>query len=327
MRLAGIVAAFCMGSFWGHAVSPDTAERAYHKGDYRTAQKEYDTLAKGTPDDPRYQFNAGAAAYKMSNFTNAAAYFEAARGARDLGLQQKAYYNLGNTLYQMGFREQDPRAKIQTWQQALTNYNSALKLNPSDTNAASNLQFVKAKVEELMRQQPQPPKNRQQNQDQDKDKDKDKDQDKDQQQQQQDSNQDQASKPKNSKDQSGKNSQDKNKDKQQDGQDSQASKDPQDPKDEKNETAKNDPNQGKDKDKDKDQNAGKDQGSQAGKPGDEKNGKGQAVGMEEGKAGEMSPAQAARLLDEQKGDEKALVFQPGQGKRPTDPAKRSRKTW
>ena len=40
----------------------------------------------------------------------------------------------------------------------------------------------------------------------------------------------------------------------------------------------------------------------------------------------MSPAQAARLLDNQKAEEKALVFQSGNGKESPE-QKRRRKTW
>ena len=40
----------------------------------------------------------------------------------------------------------------------------------------------------------------------------------------------------------------------------------------------------------------------------------------------MSPAQAARLLDDQKAEEKALVFQSGEGKESRE-RKRGRKTW
>lgn len=305
-----------------HAASPDTAQQAYRKGDYQKARREYDALLQSKPDDPRYQFNAGAAAYRTSDFTNAVNRFEATLASPDLKLQEKAYYNLGNTRYQMGFRAQDPQVKLKQWQQALTDYNSALKLDATDTNAASNLQFVKAKVEELMRQQP--PSQRQKNQDQNQDKNKDQDKDKQNQDQSQDSKSDQQK--------------DQNK-----SQESQSSKDSKESKDE---NAKSEPKSPQDGSPDKkdggnpsqsdpkkqEANSGEKQdgkdGSAAGQKPEGKDGKGQAIGMEEGKAGEMSRAQAAKLLDEQKGDEKALVFQPGgQGKRSRDQAQRSRKTW
>ena len=304
-----------------HGASPDTAQQAYKKGDFQKARREYDALVQGQPDDPRYQFNAGAAAYRTYDFTNAANRFEATLASPDLKLQEKAYYNLGNTRYQLGFRAPDPQAKLKQWQQAVTDYNSALKLDATDTNAASNLQFVKSKVEELMRQQPpsQRQKNQDKNQDQDKDKDKDKkeqdpsqdsksDKDKDQEKKQQDAQQKQSKDDPSKSDP--KEPQDGNPDKK-DGQDQ----------------AQNDAKKQEQESKSGQKQDGKD-GKDAGQKPEGKDGKGQAIGMEEGKAGEMSQAQAAKLLDEQKGDEKALIFQPGgQGKRPRDPSQRSRKTW
>ncbi len=300
-----------------HGASPDTAEQAYKKGDFQKARREYDALVQGQPDDPRYQFNAGAAAYRTYDFTNAANRFEATLASPDLKLQEKAYYNLGNTRYQLGFRAPDPQAKLKQWQQAVTDYSSALKLDAADTNAASNLQFVKSKVEELMRQQP--PSQRQKNQDKNQDQDKEKkdqdpsqesksDKDKDQEKKQQDAQQKQSKDDQSKSDP--KEPQDGNPDK----------KDGQDP-------AQNDSKKQEQESKSGQKQDGKD-GKDAGQKSEGKDGKGQAIGMEEGKAGEMSQAQAAKLLDEQKGDEKALIFQPGgQGKRPRDPSQRSRKTW
>ena len=308
--LAPLVAALSL-----HAASPDTALQAYRKGDYQKARREYDALLQASPEDPRYQFNAGAAAYRTSDFTNAASRFEATLASPDLKLQEKAYYNLGNTRFQMGFRAQDPQVKLKQWQQALTDYTSALKLDAGDTNAASNLQYVKSKVEELMRQQP--PSQRQKNQDQNQDKNKNQDKDK------QDQEQSQNSKSAQQKDQN-------------QSQESKPSKDPKDSKDDNAKSEPKSPQDGKDPSesdpKKEEAESGQKQdgkdGSAASQKPEGKDGKGQAIGMEEGKAGEMTRAQAAKLLDEQKGDEKALVFQPGgQGKRSRDPSQRSRKTW
>ena len=300
------------------AASPDTALRSYQKGDYKASRQEYEALARTTPEDPRYRFNAGAAAYRQSDFTNAATHFESAIASRDLHLQEQAYYNLGNTRFQMGFRAPDPQSKLQQWEQALTHFNSALKLDATDTNAAANLEYVKSRVEELRKQQPPP------------------------QQQKKDDKKD----PKDSKDQqqnpSGDGQQKSNDKKQQDhdpasGQKGSQEKDSQgtgEPKDSKDGDSKED--QAQSKPNPKEDAAGKDKGtggeskngSQAAQQGDPKNGKAQAAEPGDSKAGEMSAAQAARLLDEQKADEKALVFQPGgQGQKPRNPAQRTRKTW
>jgi TolA-binding protein len=50
----------------------------------------------------RLVFDAGAAAYRATNYDAALQDFQAATLSPDLKLQQQAFYNLGNTLYRMG---------------------------------------------------------------------------------------------------------------------------------------------------------------------------------------------------------------------------------
>ena len=301
------------------SASPDAALKAYEKGDFRRARAEFERLAKEKPNDPRLRFNAGDAAYRQQDFTNATAQFETVLGAPDLNLQQQAYYNLGNTHYQIGTKASDPQAKLQSWQQSLTNYGSAVKLNPQDTNAQSNLSYVQRQVEELMKQMPKQPQKQDQKKD-DKNQDK-KDQDQDDSQQ--------ASQSKDQKDQQQKNSKDSKDQKDQEPKSQQAQKpDQQKDKDgsksqDQQEQAK--ANEPKDANKEEKQPQ-KEAGQQAGEksPGSE----GQPQAAEAGKPGEMNAAQAGRMLDEQKGDEKALVFQAaGSGKEASERQRRNRKKW
>ncbi len=118
-------------------------------------------------------YNQGVTAYHSNDFTAASQAFEQALPSPDRRLQERAMYNLGNTLYRLG--EARPQEAEKTWQRAIKNYESALALDPKDEDAKFNREFVKKKLEELQKQQQQ-----QQNQH-----DKDKDQKKDDQQQQQ----------------------------------------------------------------------------------------------------------------------------------------------
>jgi Ca-activated chloride channel family protein len=314
--------AVLMTVFWAStaavmAASADSALDAYEKGDFARARAEFERLAKERPDDPRYRFNAGDAAYRMRDFTNAAAHFESALASPDLKLQQGAYYNLGNSRYLIGEQAKDPQAKLQAWQQSLTNFSSALGLDPKDTNAASNLAYMRQRVEELMKQMPPP---QQQQQKGDKDKDKKDDPGKDQQRQDQqsgDKQQDPQDKQKDS--QSSKSDTGKDQDKGQAGKKGEQE-------DKKSEQAKSEtkkdgkPEQGQ---KEK-QQAQKQAGKETGKEGED--GEAQEASEAAAKPGEMSPAQAARLLDNQKAEEKALVFQSGDGKESRE-RKHGRKTW
>lgn len=317
-REAGRVCLYLLPLFaapLGVQASSDSALNSYKKGDFPRARAEFERLARQKPADPRLRFNAGDAAYRQQDFTNATAHFESVLGAPDLKLQEQAYYNLGNARYQLGAKTAEPQARLQAWQQSLTNFGSAVKLDPQDTNALSNLSFVQRQVEELMKQMPKQP---QKNQNQDDQKPSQKKQDpsdpsdpKPDQQSKEEQNQpgsspDQASSPKSQQ------AQNANEDKP--GEKAQSPE------------AKREQQQAKAERKDAEKQARKEPGSEAGQksPGSA----GEAQPEESGKPGEMSTVQAERMLDDQKGGEKALVFQAaGNGKDASERPRRKRKAW
>jgi len=137
------------------------AQELYDAGNYAEAQKRYHTLLEDRPADPRLLFNNGAAAYKNSDFEVAARNFEKALATDDLQLQEKTYYNRGNALFRLGERQQqddpgDPGQAdrvIDAWEQALRSFDNALALNPENDQARANGTFVKAKLEELKKEQ------------------------------------------------------------------------------------------------------------------------------------------------------------------------------
>ena len=308
------------------AESDDALER-YRKGDFATSRQEYERLAQEKPEDFRLRFNAGAAAYRMDDFAGAAGLFEQVLRSPDLELQQQGWYNLGNARYRAGEAEQDPDKKREQWQQALSSYTAALKLNPGDPSAQANYKAVQQAIQTM----PQPPPQQEGGKKNDPNK-----QDK----------QDKKDQKKDSKDGSSSDSQDSQsgqKDEQKDGQ-------------KKGKDSKKDPNsppgdpskqQQPSQDKNQDPAAGQgqkpdpqegaqsqgEQGEQAGKkPGEGRQGKpsaagakpGQASGDRRGEAGEgaeagepdkdarqgelMTIRKAEKVLDGQKGSEKALIF-------------------
>ena len=143
----------CLLSAGTAQASVSSAQRAYQAGKFEEARKQYDALLKKKADDPRLHFNAGAAAYRDGQFAEAAERFEKATTARDLKLQQSAFYNRGNTLYQLGERAEEPDKKREAWEQSLEDFEATLKLNAQDADAKNNLEFVKRKLEELKQEQ------------------------------------------------------------------------------------------------------------------------------------------------------------------------------
>jgi Ca-activated chloride channel family protein len=143
--------------------SPTTAEAAYQKGDFVTAQKEYTAAAQTNAKQPELEFNAGAAAYKAGQFPVAAAAFQKSLVANPsadpqrLATQESAYYNLGNTLYRTGQKTErsKPEETIKTWEQAVKTYDAALQLKAKDADAQYNRDFVQKKLDALKKQQQQ----------------------------------------------------------------------------------------------------------------------------------------------------------------------------
>jgi Ca-activated chloride channel family protein len=129
--------------------SVSSAQRAYTAGRYEEAMKEYEKLAEQKPDDPRLIFNAGDAAYRGTNFAAAKGYFTAVLNARDLKLQQSAYYNLGNTQYRLGEIAEDLDAIQAQWEEAIKSFQLALQLDKNDANAAHNLALSQKGVEQI----------------------------------------------------------------------------------------------------------------------------------------------------------------------------------
>ncbi len=278
--------------------SPGSALRQYNRGEYDAAREEYERLAQSRPDDPRYHFNAGTAAYRSGNFTNAAQGFLGSLSSQDLKLQHDGYYNLGNAEYRLGEQVSDPKVRQSSWEQAIRSFESAVKLDAKDPRARQNLEFVRQRLDELKQQQQQ---QKGDGKDQDKDKDdKDKDKDKDKDQQKKDSKQDKQDKqdPKDSKE-------DESKD-QQSSDDNKEGKDPKQDEPKPGEDPKKDPK--KDQPQPKDGKDPSKQGSEAKDPPKEGDSAPQDAG-DQAPPGQMTPKQAMRLLETARGEEKIMPLE------------------
>ena len=274
--------------------SPSSALRDYKAGNYDQALKEYQQLLQHKSDDPRLHFNAGTAAYRNNQFDEAAKQFDEAVGSPDLKLQQLSYYNRGNAEYWVGEKNADPTKRTEAWEKSLKDYELSMKLNPQDTDARFNHDFVKKRLEQLKQQQQ---NNSQQN------KSDQKDQNQDQQQQNQQSNQskqDQQQQQQSQQSQSGQ--------KQGESQQSQQNQQSQ--------RAKQDQQQQQAAKQAQDQKQNQQQASQAAAQPKEKS---DEKDQQAYAAGQMTPEQARQLLDSQKGDEKILNLK--QEGKPVDTSK------
>jgi Ca-activated chloride channel family protein len=130
--------------------SPSSALREFNAGQYDDSLKEYQRLAQINTNDLRLVFNAGVAAYRATNYDEALQNFKMVTIAPDLKLQQRAYYNLGNTQYRMGAIAKELDALQETWEAAIKSYERAVDLDKNDADAAYNLDFVRKNVEKII---------------------------------------------------------------------------------------------------------------------------------------------------------------------------------
>ncbi len=133
------------------SASPSSALREYQSGKYNDALKEYQQALQKRSDDPRLHFNAGAAAYRATNYDAAIQHFTSVLAARDVKLQQSAYFNLGNTHYRLGAKAEDLDGLQELWETAIKDYQNAVALDKNDRDAVFNLAFVKNNVEQIKR--------------------------------------------------------------------------------------------------------------------------------------------------------------------------------
>jgi Ca-activated chloride channel family protein len=129
--------------------SPSSALREYKSGNYTNALQEFERLAQVNTNDLRLVFNAGAAAYRATNFDTALNDFQAATLSPDLKLQQQAYYNLGNTQFQLAETAKDFDGLEQGFDAAAKIYERAVMLNTNDADAIFNFNFAKNEAEQI----------------------------------------------------------------------------------------------------------------------------------------------------------------------------------
>ena len=129
--------------------SPGSALHDYNSGNYTNALSEYSRLSEIQTNDFRLVFNEGDAAYRMTNYDFAQTLFQDVTLASDINLQQKAYYNLGNTQFQMAKQATDLDGVQSGFETAEKAYQRAFDLNTNDVDANFNLQFTKEAIERI----------------------------------------------------------------------------------------------------------------------------------------------------------------------------------
>ena len=131
------------------SLSQDKGINYYQNREFEEARNYYESLIRERGNNPQAQFGRGSSSFQQGDMETAEQAFEQSLKSSDLDLRSKALYNLGNTFYQNKKTEE-----------ALAYYRKALELDPNDTEAKYNYEFL--------RYQQDPPENDNQKQDQSK---------------------------------------------------------------------------------------------------------------------------------------------------------------
>jgi len=125
----------------------------YRKGQYQTAQQNFEAVAQQNPQNTRALYNAGNASFLNGDFEKAKTYFgnyvQAASAPSD---KARGFYNMGNVHLQEAMAaEGNPQTSGQAQSQyknAINAYKQSLKYNPNDADAKYNLTYAMNKLQQ-----------------------------------------------------------------------------------------------------------------------------------------------------------------------------------
>ena len=143
--------------FIGILLSPDAlsassareAAKAYREGRFEESVQHYREALLKNPDEAKLLFNLGVSAYRAGSYEEAIIQFEKGLRVGDPGIQQKAFYNLGNSRVAHGFDllEEQPQLTRDLWQAALTDFTNALALDSNHEGATLNREVLEATLQ------------------------------------------------------------------------------------------------------------------------------------------------------------------------------------
>ncbi|MFO7725995.1 MAG: VWA domain-containing protein [Oceanipulchritudo sp.] len=137
------LAALLLGTLSPQSLRADSAMEAmeaYEEGRYEESVSLYREALEEDPDAPRLRYNLGVSAYRAEQFETALAQFETVIRSGEVPLQEKAFYNAGNSRVALGFEalREEPSQARDLWEAALADYENALGLDPGHERASRN---------------------------------------------------------------------------------------------------------------------------------------------------------------------------------------------
>ncbi len=143
------------------------ANRLFAEGEFVAALEAYREAEVTLPESPELAYNQGVAHYKLGDYSQARDAFNRALLTRDLGLEAKIKFNLGDVAYASALEKQaDLQEAIDLLKTAVGHYRDALELDPEDQDAKANIQMAQLLFKDLLDKLKQQQEQQQQDQDQ-----------------------------------------------------------------------------------------------------------------------------------------------------------------
>ena len=126
---------------------------AYQNEQYPEALEAYEKASIDKPESPIIYFNKGAVYYQQGDYQKATEFFEqAAIKSKDLKLEAKSHYNLGNTAFRESSRQRDSDLKksLKALENSIRHYQRALQLDPSQDGASYNIEIARLTMKQVL---------------------------------------------------------------------------------------------------------------------------------------------------------------------------------
>ena len=126
---------------------------AYRSGKYDQSLEYYRQASIDQPESPYLYFNQGNVYYQKQDYAKAVDAFEkAALKSKDLRLEARATYNLGNCRFAEGKRQEgsDLQKALEAYRKSISHYQKARELDPKLDDAAYNIEIVRLVIKDLL---------------------------------------------------------------------------------------------------------------------------------------------------------------------------------